>query len=155
MRIINRFLQSTYCAKHSFLPQTSCPSPCRILHWIVFRSWWEGEKNNQLGLWECELSWNPGACHRYFSWLGSGASSFCVSSRISMESELVVAVGSPQGSHGGSRFWLEFGGIVCIEPSVNTCCRAENHALVFFFLFFFLFRPSTIKFYRNIGKLKR
>lgn len=70
-------------------------------------------------------------------WLGSGASSFCVSSRISMESELVVAIGSPQGSHGGSRFWLEFGGIVCIEPSVNTCCRAENHALGFFSSFFF------------------
>lgn len=54
-----------------------------------------------------------------------------------MESGLVVALGYPWGSHRGSRFWPEFGGIVYIGPSVNTYSRIENNALVFFFLFFF------------------
>lgn len=58
----------------------------------------------------------------------------------------------------GSRFWWVFGGNVYIEPSVNACLLqpvAGLVALLKIISYLFLFRPSMIKFYRNIGKLKR
>ena len=82
-----------------------------------------------------------------------------VSTSIVTESvRLVVAIGSHGGSCGGSRFWSVFGGNVYIEPSVNACVPQQVAGLLGLLKiisYLFLFRPSMIKFYRNIGRLKR